>query len=386
MLTETQLRQMLPLLPVARLQQYLPHLNEALQAFEIATRLRTAAFIAQTAHESAQYNRLLESLIYSKAAGLMATWPKRFPTEASALPYVRNEVSLANFVYADRMGNGDSASGDGFRYRGRGVIQLTGKANYMAAGQALGLDLVAEPELAQTPEVAFRIAGLYWKSNRLNELADRPDFEAITRRINGGLTGQADREKYYENARRVLADGFVADAPVTRGASRAAVVFMLPRDMPPLSRGWQDRPDDVGPAQPAAARKRAAGKTKAKKTSAAVPIAKNTSAKKAAKKVTAVKRAAATKAPPGKAVRRKAAAKRTAVRKTAAKKTASAKTAAKKTAARKVVAKTVVASKKAAGKRVPKLASSAKAASKERAAAEKSKTRKPAGPAGCGRK
>jgi putative chitinase len=294
---------MLPLLPLPKLQQYLPHLNDAMRAFEINTLLRTAAFIAQISHESAQFTRMLESLNYTKAAGLMATWPKRFPTEASALPFVRNEEKLANFVYANRMGNGDSASGDGFRYRGRGVIQLTGRDGYRRAGEALGLDLVGRPELAQAPEVAFQVAGLYWKSNGLNALADVPDLGAITQRINGGQVGQAERMKNFDLARRVLAVGFVADAAPTRGARRAPGVRVLPPDFAPLSRGWQDSPElDASAAGAPAARKSSTTKPPARKTAAKKTViapkapAKRVSAKKAPEKKTAAKKAPTKKA------------------------------------------------------------------------------------------
>jgi putative chitinase len=285
MLTETQLRQMLPLLAVPKLQQFLPHLNEAMRVFEINTLLRTAAFVAQTAHESAQYTRMLESLYYTKAAGLMGIWPKRFPTEASALPYLRNEQKLGNFVYANRMGNGDSASGDGFRYRGRGVIQLTGRDGYKRAGDALGLDLVGSPELVQTPEVAFQVAALYWKSNGLNTLADVPDFKTITQRINGGQHGAAERTAFYETAKRVLEATFVANVPLTRGA-RTTAVRVQPADIGPWSRGWQDSPDADAPV---------AKKVPAKKVAAKKVVAKRTVAKKAAVKKTAVKKAPAKK-------------------------------------------------------------------------------------------
>ena len=368
MLTELQLREILPLLPAPKAQQYLPHLNEALQAFEIGTLLRAAAFIAQTAHESAQYNRLLESLIYSKAAGLMATWPKRFPTEASALPYVRNEEKLANFVYADRMGNGDAASGEGFRYRGRGIIQLTGKDNYRAAGLALGLDLIGQPELAQAPEVAFRVAGLYWKSNKLNELADRPDFKAITQRINGGQTGAADREKYYATAQQVLGVGFSASAPLTRGSRSATVIFMLPRDMPALSRGWQDQADEVdeAPAKPSASKraakkpaaKKAAGKqASAKKVARKKPVARKATARKtAAKKATPTKdgatETAAARAPARKAAAKKASATRASAKRASAKRASAKKTSAKKASARKTTARKVSAKKAPGRKRI----------------------------------
>ncbi len=300
MLTETQLRQILPQLPLPKLQQFRPHLNEAMRAFEVNTLLRTAAFVAQTAHESAEFTRMLESLYYTKAAGLMSTWKKRFPTEASALPYLRNEQKLGNFVYADRMGNGNSATGDGFRYRGRGVIQLTGRDGYRRAGEALGLDLMGKPELVQSPEVAFQVAALYWKTNGLNELADRSEFTAITQKINGGQTGAAERVKYFESAKRVLTDGFIADAPLTRGA-RAPSIHVLPANMKPLVRGWQDSSEPEVPvvaAKPApAAKKAAVKKAAAKKAAAKKPVAKKAAAKAAVKTL-------ASKAPAKKAARK----------------------------------------------------------------------------------
>jgi putative chitinase len=175
-------------------------LNSAMQAFEINTKMRAASFLAQTAHESGHFGRLVEGLVYSTPARLMAVWPKRFPTEASAAPYVRNEAALANFVYANRMGNGDVASGDGFRFRGRGLIQTTGRSNYAQAAAALDLDLLSHPELLEQPANAARSAAFYWKSNGLNALADDEtgdddleDFTTITKKINGGTVGLQER-------------------------------------------------------------------------------------------------------------------------------------------------------------------------------------------------
>lgn len=339
MLTETQLRQILPLLPLARLQVCLPHLNEAMRVFRINTLLRTAAFVAQTAHESAQYTRMLESLYYTRASGLMAMWKRRFPTEASALPYLRNEPMLGNYVYANRMGNGNAASGEGFRYRGRGVIQLTGRDAYQRAAAALGLDLVGKPELVQSPEVAFPVAGLYWLSNGLNELADRGDFTAITQRINGGQTGQADRLKYFETARRVLAAGFNADAPTVH-RTRGAVVLAAPIDIGPWNRGWQDSADfdlliEAEPAPVKAApapRKAVAKKAAAKKIAAPeggakasvkAPPAKKTAARKVPARPAAVSKRTAKPVPAKKAASKKAAPKKVVAKKAVAKKAAS---------------------------------------------------------------
>lgn len=174
--------------------------------YGIHSAARWAAFIAQAAHESAQFTRLVEGLSYS-VRGLMVTWPKRFPTEASAKPYARNPEKLANFVYGNRLGNGPPESGDGWRYRGRGLIQVTGKANYAEAGAALGLPLVLQPAMLERPTDAVRSAAWFWQKNRLNELADTgslESFEAITRRINGGLTGIADRVLLWHKAQEVL--------------------------------------------------------------------------------------------------------------------------------------------------------------------------------------
>ncbi|MGE8668017.1 MAG: glycoside hydrolase family 19 protein [Achromobacter mucicolens] len=175
-------------------------LAPAFQKYEIETPDRLASFLAQTGYESSQYNRIEENLNYSTAARLTKVWPKRFPDEASAAPYVNNPQGLANLVYANRMGNGDAQSNDGYRYRGRGIIQLTGRSNYDSAGDAMGVDLVNTPELLTDPKWAAMSAGWYWQSRGLNELADDrthdddlEDFARITRRINGGLAGLKER-------------------------------------------------------------------------------------------------------------------------------------------------------------------------------------------------
>lgn len=175
-------------------------LAPAFQKYEIETPDRIASFLAQTGYESGQYNRIEENLNYSTAARLTKVWPKRFPDEASAMPYVNNPQGLANLVYANRMGNGDAQSNDGFRYRGRGIIQLTGRSNYDSAGDAMGVNLLETPELLSDPKWAALSAGWYWQSRGLNELADDrthdddlEDFARITRRINGGLVGLKDR-------------------------------------------------------------------------------------------------------------------------------------------------------------------------------------------------
>ena len=178
-------------------------LNAACAEFEINTPLRLAAFIAQTGHESAAYSRMRENLNYS-AARLMAVFPKHFPTLAKARVYERDPERIGNKVYSGRMGNGPEGSGDGWKYRGRGPLMLTGKDNYSACGRALGLDLVNSPELLEEPAHGFRAAGWFWRERGLNRYADSQEFEALTRKINGGTNGLNDRLKLYSKAKIVL--------------------------------------------------------------------------------------------------------------------------------------------------------------------------------------
>jgi predicted chitinase len=179
-LTDLQLAKIMPKLPPTKRALYLPFLNSAMQQHEINTPRRAAAFLAQLCHESCQLKFMQELW------GPTAQQKKYDPPHAVA------------------RGLGNKKKGDGFRYRGRGPIQLTGRANYIKYGQLLGVDLEGNPDLAAKPEYAFRTAGLYWKLNGLNELADVEDFTAITLRINGGLNGLEDREEYYEQAKRLL--------------------------------------------------------------------------------------------------------------------------------------------------------------------------------------
>jgi putative chitinase len=180
-------------------------LNDAMERFKIQGQLRVAAFLAQVGHESGQLRTLVEDLNYS-ADGLIRTWPKRFSL-ATATNAARKPEQIANIVYASRLGNGPAVTGDGWRYRGRGLIQVTGWVNYQACGSALGLDLLTKPELLEQPSYAALSAAWFWSSNGLNNLADGGQFEAITRRINGGLNGQPERLKLWAKASSVLAAG-----------------------------------------------------------------------------------------------------------------------------------------------------------------------------------
>lgn len=172
--------------------------------YGIDTEKRLAAFIAQCAHESANFTALRENLNY-RAESLMKTWPNRFPTMVEASRYARNPEMIANKVYANRMGNGDERSGDGWRYLGRGLIQLTGKENYSWFGASIG---VTDPEklveYLGTFEGAVQSACWFWETNELNQWADKGDMKTLTKRINGGNIGLADRIKHYEHACHIL--------------------------------------------------------------------------------------------------------------------------------------------------------------------------------------
>ena len=200
MITDDELRQVMPNCAATKRADYLPFIQQAMQEFEITSYLRETAFLAQLAHESAE------------------------------LRYMEEIASGA--AYEGRKDLGNTQPGDGTRYKGRGPIQLTGRANYQKYGDLLSLDLINNPTVAATKEVGFRIAGLFWQSHGLNELADQQQFETITRRINGGLNGQADRVMYYERAKKVLSKddsaGTSAPAPVTFSAAAGAAVATAP--------------------------------------------------------------------------------------------------------------------------------------------------------------
>jgi putative chitinase len=178
-------------------------LNETFERFDILTPRQQAAFIGQCGHECGHFKMLEENLNY-RAETLMKLWPKRFPSLEFAKQYERNPRKIANSVYSNRMGNRDEASGDGYRFRGRGCIQLTGSANYFHAGKALGVDLVMEPDLVATPQYAALTAGFFWNTQRLNALAEVLNHIALTKKINGGTIGLDDRIKHTNHALAVL--------------------------------------------------------------------------------------------------------------------------------------------------------------------------------------
>lgn len=183
---------------------YFEALNLILPEYQINTKLRLCHFLAQIIHESGHLKYNQENLNYS-AKALRSVFGKYFPTDALAEQYARKPEKIANRVYANRMGNGDEASGDGWKYKGAGLIQLTGKTNYTKCSEFLGIDLVNDPSLVyNSPEICVKTACWYWSVNNLNKYADVDDIKTITKRINGGYNGLEDRTKILNAAKKVL--------------------------------------------------------------------------------------------------------------------------------------------------------------------------------------
>ena len=180
-----------------------PVFNETFAKWGIDTPTKQAAFIGQCGHECANFTKLEEGLSYA-ADRLVKVWPKRFPTLESAIPYGRNPKALANKVYANRMGNRDEASGDGYRFRGSGWLQLTGHDNFYHAGKACGVDFVMNPDLVRTPQYAAMTAGWFWATHKCNEVAESKDWRKLTKIINGGDLGLDDRIFHTQHALAVL--------------------------------------------------------------------------------------------------------------------------------------------------------------------------------------
>ena len=199
--TKEQLKDMIPKNPYVG--QWFEALSEILPEYEITTPQRVAAFLAQCAHESGGFVFLKENLNY-KAASLRRVFPKYFPDDAIAAQYAGKGEMIANRVYANRMGNGDEASGDGFRYCGRGLIQLTGKNNYTFFAGSLDIPVEEASEYLQTFEGAVQSACFFWEQNKLNQWADAGDILTLTKRINGGTIGLEDRIKHYEHALHIF--------------------------------------------------------------------------------------------------------------------------------------------------------------------------------------
>lgn len=202
-LTQEQLAELLPGNPY--LDYWYSAMERCLPDYDINTPKRIAAFVAQCAHESGGFRALKENLNY-KAASLRRTFPKYFPTDELANRYEKKQEMIANRVYASRMGNGDEASGDGWRYCGRGLIQLTGKNNYQSFADSIETPVEDVPAYLTTFEGAVQSACWFWETNNLNKWADANDIVTLTKRINGGTIGLADRQKHYEHALHVLGE------------------------------------------------------------------------------------------------------------------------------------------------------------------------------------
>jgi len=209
MLTLSQLKQLLPK------NKYVEHwhhaLSQLLPDYDIDTPHRIAAFIAQCSHESGGFTTLKENLNY-KPQSLRRLFPKYFPDDVIAQQYCarpNKQEAIANRIYSNRMGNGDEHSGDGYRFCGRGLIQLTGRSNYQSFADSIEVDgrplkIDEVPEYLATFEGAAQSACWFWETNKLNQWADKSDLVTLTKRINGGLIGIEDRKKHYEHALHVL--------------------------------------------------------------------------------------------------------------------------------------------------------------------------------------
>jgi putative chitinase len=178
-------------------------LSQALPDYDINTPQRIASFLAQCAHESGEFKFLKENLNY-KAESLMRVWPRYFPNMEVANQYAHKQEAIANRAYANRMGNGPEESGDGSKFCGRGLIQLTGRANYQAFADSIETSIDDVPEYLATFEGAVQSACWFWESNNLNQFADSGDILTMTKRINGGTLGLEDRVKHYNKALQVL--------------------------------------------------------------------------------------------------------------------------------------------------------------------------------------
>ena len=186
--------------------EWVDALNETFNTFGISTQRQQAAFIGQCGHECGNFRILEENLNY-RAETLMKLWKARFPTMEIANQYAKNPKKIANKVYSSRMGNRDEASGDGYKFRGRGYIQLTGKDNYTAFGKSIGVDMSVNPDSVASTH-ALTSAAWFWSKNKLNEIADTGATDEvvtkITKRVNGGTIGLADRIKHFKEFHTLL--------------------------------------------------------------------------------------------------------------------------------------------------------------------------------------
>lgn len=184
------------------LEKFVDPINKVIEEFEINTPQRLAMFLAQIGHESGGLTKLHENLNY-KAARLTQIFPKYF-RDVDPDDYANNPEKIANRVYCNRMGNGDEHSGDGYRFRGRGAVQLTGRSNYTSCGEDLEVDLINNPDYLETPEGAIRSAAWFWDQHDLNDWADKGDVVTVTKKINGGTIGLDERKELYHEALKIF--------------------------------------------------------------------------------------------------------------------------------------------------------------------------------------
>jgi putative chitinase len=196
-------QQLKAIMPGCDADLWLPHLNKVMADRQIDSSIRIATFLAHVAVESAEMRLLAENMNYS-AGRLMAVWPTRFPSAEVAAPYAHNPDKLGSFVYANRLGNGAPSTGDGFKFRGRGLLQATGRDHYHEASLALNVDLTAQPELLEQPSWASEEAAWWWQKQGLNAIADTGDMKQSTLKINGGLNGYSDRVAYWRRGLEAL--------------------------------------------------------------------------------------------------------------------------------------------------------------------------------------
>jgi putative chitinase len=235
MITQSHLQSIFLNTPAATLANIVDPLNQTLSKYQINTKQRISCFLAQAGHESGGFNYFKENLNYS-AAGLLATFPSHF-NNVTAGQYARQPEKIANRVYANRNGNGDEASGDGWKYRGTGYIQLTGKHNQVSFINSLQMNVDSGILYLNTYIGAMMSAGWFWNNNNCNTLADANNFTQVTQVINGGQNGAADRLALYNKALSVLPDDITVNqtAPivVTQPAPQPAAVDTSSDGSPP---------------------------------------------------------------------------------------------------------------------------------------------------------
>ncbi|MBW2937667.1 glycoside hydrolase family 19 protein [Aureisphaera sp. CAU 1614] len=202
MITEENFKTIIPDVNWDYAKQYVSLFETVLPRYNISTPLRKAYFLAQVAHESGGFKYAVENLNYS-AKALYGVFRKYFPTLEEANSYARQPKKIANKVYANRMGNGNEASNDGWNFRGRGLIQLTGKDNYQALSNQTGQSFISSPELLEQPQWALTSACWFWKKRNINKYADTDDIHMVTKLINGGYNGLTNRQHYLDEFKKL---------------------------------------------------------------------------------------------------------------------------------------------------------------------------------------